>query len=176
MGQSADSQALAEAAQDDSKSRLSQGKESKRELMPFPLNPHFVSQSVLSEGLRLEIWKRVHVDKKSVRQVSVELGIEMRRVGAVVRLVEVEKKMKAEVRYQQLLTFYTHGSMMSTTHRLVYQTFHHGVQNNKLQLSDLTLHHPPSSILTNLPNSTKPPSRTNPSPSPTPTQSTQPSR
>ena len=96
--QSPDSQALEEAAQDDSRGVAGKGKDNTRELMPFPLNPHFVSQSVLSEELRLEVWKRVQVDKKSVRQVSVELGIEMRRVGAVVRLVEVEKKMKAEVR------------------------------------------------------------------------------
>ena len=65
---------------------------------PFPMNPHFVSESILSEALRLEVWKRVMVEKKSVRQVSVELGVEMRRVGAVVRLVEVEKRMRAKVR------------------------------------------------------------------------------
>lgn len=64
---------------------------------PFPLNPHYISQSILSESLRQEIWKRVKVDGKSVRQVSVELGIEMRRAGAVVRLVEVERRMRAEV-------------------------------------------------------------------------------
>ena len=72
-------------------------KEDKEDLRPFPLNQHFVSQPVLSEELRQEVWKRVKVNGKSVRQVSVELGIEMRRVGAVVRLVEVEKQMRAEV-------------------------------------------------------------------------------
>jgi hypothetical protein len=66
-------------------------------LSPFPINPKFVSESVLSEALRLEAWKRVQVEKKSVRQVSVELNISMERVGAVVRLVEIEKKMRAEV-------------------------------------------------------------------------------
>jgi len=39
----------------------------------------------------------VKVDGKSVRTVSVELGVEMRRVGAVVRLVEVERRMRADV-------------------------------------------------------------------------------
>jgi len=72
-------------------------KENRQDLRPFPLNTHFISQSVLSEELRQEIWKRVKVDGKSVRTVSVELGVEMRRVGAVVRLVEVEKRMRAEV-------------------------------------------------------------------------------
>ena len=72
-------------------------KEQKDDLMPFPLNQHFISQSVLSEKLRQEIWKRVKVDGKTVRTVSIELGVEMRRVGAVVRLVEIERRMRAEV-------------------------------------------------------------------------------
>lgn len=72
-------------------------KESRVDLMPFPLNNHFISESILSEQLREEIWRRVQLDKKSVRTVSVELGVEMRRVGAVVRLVELEKQMRAQV-------------------------------------------------------------------------------
>ena len=72
--------------------------ETQEDLKPFPLNSHFISQSVLSEELRQEIWRRVQIEGKSVRQVSIELGVEMRRVGAVVRLLEVEKRMRAEVR------------------------------------------------------------------------------
>jgi Eukaryotic mitochondrial regulator protein len=71
--------------------------EEKQPPRPFPLNRHFFSQPILSENLREEIWRRVKVDKKSVRSVSVELGVEMRRVGAVVRLVELEKQWRAEV-------------------------------------------------------------------------------
>lgn len=74
-------------------------KETQEDLRPFPLNTHFFSESVLSEPLRLEVWRRVQVEKKSVRTVSVELGIEMRRVGAVVRLVELERQMRKEVRF-----------------------------------------------------------------------------
>ena len=62
-----------------------------RPRLPFPLNEHFISQPILSTKLREEIWRRVKADKKSVRTVSIELGVEMRRVGAVVRLVELEK-------------------------------------------------------------------------------------
>lgn len=86
-----DAKALAEAAVQD----VEQGLEGSP--YPFPLNRAFQSEAVLSEELRLEVWKRVQVDKQSVRQVSADLGIEMRRVGAVVRLVELEKKMRAEV-------------------------------------------------------------------------------
>ena len=37
------------------------------------------------------------VEKRSVREVSVKMGVDMRRIGAVVRLVELEKRWKAEV-------------------------------------------------------------------------------
>ena len=88
--------ALEAAAADTEKEKML-SKETKEDLRPFPLNQHFVSESVLSEPLRHEIWKRVKVDRKSVREVSVELGVEMRRVGAVVRLVEVERRMRDNV-------------------------------------------------------------------------------
>lgn len=64
---------------------------------PFPANPHFVSQSVLSEDLRNEIWARVVQQKQSIRDVSVRLGVDMRRIGAVVRLVELERRMRSQV-------------------------------------------------------------------------------
>ncbi|KKK18977.1 hypothetical protein P175DRAFT_0480460 [Aspergillus ochraceoroseus IBT 24754] len=63
---------------------------------PFPLNPNFISESILSEELRNEIYNQVVVKKKSVRAVSVEMGVDMRRVAAVVRLVELEKRMKEQ--------------------------------------------------------------------------------
>jgi hypothetical protein len=87
--------ALEDVADGDKDKKLE--KETKEDLRPFPLNQHFVSESVLSEPLRQEIWKRVKVEGKSVRTVSVELGVEMRRVGAVVRLVELERRMRADV-------------------------------------------------------------------------------
>ncbi|KAM5442322.1 hypothetical protein MferCBS31731_002697 [Microsporum ferrugineum] len=65
-------------------------------LQPFPLNPFFVSESVLSEELRNEIYDQVVNKGNSVRLVSVMFGVDMRRIGAVVRLVELEKRMKAE--------------------------------------------------------------------------------
>lgn len=68
------------------------------DFIPFPNNKHFRSQNVLSEDLRDEIWRRVKEDGKSVREVSVELQVEMRRVGAVVRLKAVEESWRREVR------------------------------------------------------------------------------
>lgn len=63
---------------------------------PFPLNPLFVSEPILSDELCSEIYKRVVGQKQSVRSVSVELRVDMRRVGAVVRLKELERRMKKE--------------------------------------------------------------------------------
>ncbi|PYI05301.1 hypothetical protein BO78DRAFT_398272 [Aspergillus sclerotiicarbonarius CBS 121057] len=63
---------------------------------PFPQNIHYCSESILSEELRTEIYNRVVKQKKSVRAVSVELKVDMRRVAAVVRLVELEKRMKEQ--------------------------------------------------------------------------------
>lgn len=68
--------------------------ETARDLRPFPLNPDFRSQPVLSEAEREKIWERVMIDGKSVRDVSAELSVEMSRVGAVVRLMEIEKEWK----------------------------------------------------------------------------------
>ncbi|KAI9719565.1 MAG: hypothetical protein M1812_003336 [Candelaria pacifica] len=62
------------------------------DLKPFPLNRYFLSQKVLSEEYREEIWRRVTKDGKDVKVVSAEMGVEMNRVGAVVRLKTIEKE------------------------------------------------------------------------------------
>jgi len=66
--------------------------ESIRDLKPFPLNGAFISQPVLGGMVKEEIWFRIMIEGKSVREVSTELGVEMARVGAVVRLKEIEKE------------------------------------------------------------------------------------
>ena len=73
-------------------------KETAQDLMPFPMNRSFRSQAVLSEELKDAIWKRVMGEGKSVRDVSAALGVEMRRVAAVVRLKAVEKEWEKQVR------------------------------------------------------------------------------
>ena len=72
-------------------------RQSLRDLRPFPRNPDFVSQPVLSEELRQVIWERIMKDGQSVREVSAFFGIEMSRVGAVVRLMEIEKEWERTV-------------------------------------------------------------------------------
>lgn len=72
--------------------------ETAEDLMPFPQNRQFRSQAVLSEELKDEIWRQVVDSKKSVRTVSVDLSIDMNRVGAVVRLKAIEKQWVEKVR------------------------------------------------------------------------------
>ena len=67
-------------------------RETPDDLMPFPLNKQFRSEAVLSEELKEEIYNRIIVKGSTVRLVSAELGVEMKRVGAVVRLKSVEKQ------------------------------------------------------------------------------------
>ncbi|KAL1991732.1 hypothetical protein VTN49DRAFT_5040 [Thermomyces lanuginosus] len=63
---------------------------------PFPLNPYFVSEPILSEELRNAIYEKVVVQKQDVRTVSAQMHVDMRRVAAVVRLVELEKRWRAQ--------------------------------------------------------------------------------
>ncbi|KAI6377316.1 hypothetical protein MCOR25_002572 [Pyricularia grisea] len=58
---------------------------------PFPLNPNFRSAPVLSESARELIWEKVMLKGEPMKSVSAELGVDIRRIGAVVRLKEVEK-------------------------------------------------------------------------------------
>lgn len=61
------------------------------DLMPFPMNRQFRSEPVLSEELKDEIYRMWKEDGKSVRRISSDMQVEMRRVGAVIRLKSVEK-------------------------------------------------------------------------------------
>ena len=79
---------------------------------PFPLNPNFVSEPVLSEELREEIFRRVVVQKKSVMAVSVELKVDMRRVAAVVRLVSLERQWRSQVSFSFLFVVVMHFSFL----------------------------------------------------------------
>jgi len=76
--------------------------ERKEDLRPFPLNQNFHSESVLSEELREIIYLKIVEDKMTVRSVSSELGVTMERVGAVVRMKQMERDWLRKVSY----TFY----------------------------------------------------------------------
>lgn len=63
---------------------------------PFPHNPLFRSQPVLSDVSRDLIYDKVVTRGDTLKAVSAEFGIDIRRVAAVVRLKELEKQYKTE--------------------------------------------------------------------------------
>ncbi|KPM39284.1 hypothetical protein AK830_g7268 [Neonectria ditissima] len=63
---------------------------------PFPLNPLFRSQPVLDGTTRELIWEKVAHRGEALKAVSAEMGVDVRRVAAVVRLKEVEKQWVAD--------------------------------------------------------------------------------
>jgi hypothetical protein len=119
-------------------------RETNRDLVPFPANKAFVSQPVLSEELREEIWSRIMKSGKSVREVSAELGVEMSRVGAVVRLMEIEKEWRRIVSFLHLLSDFGHTQLYDDhiKNRLVLKT-NTWLQNLRMRASlkvQFTLH------------------------------------
>jgi len=70
--------------------------ETLEDLRPFPKNRFFRSQPVLSEELREAIYQRVVRDGATVSLASVEFGVSNERVGAVVRLKQMEKEWVAQ--------------------------------------------------------------------------------
>jgi len=94
----------AESEEKDAKAPSKDGKddgelppETAEDLRPFPLNQYFRSQPVLSEDLREAIYQRVKKDGATVSLASVEFGVSNERVGAVVRLKQMEKEWIAQV-------------------------------------------------------------------------------
>ncbi|KAI1092859.1 eukaryotic mitochondrial regulator protein-domain-containing protein [Rostrohypoxylon terebratum] len=63
---------------------------------PFPINPQFKSERVLDDHAREVIWEKVMRNGETIKAVSAELGVDIRRVAAVVRLKEVEKDWQAK--------------------------------------------------------------------------------
>lgn len=64
---------------------------------PFPSNPAFISQEVLSEDAREEIYQRVAAKNDPIKVVSADLGVDHRRVAAIVRMKAIEKEWEREV-------------------------------------------------------------------------------
>lgn len=112
-------EAKAAGEQDDSKLPP----ETAEDLRPFPQNQYFRSQPVLSEDLREAIYQRVKRDGATVSLASVEFGVSNERVGAVVRLKQMEKEWIAQVRSHLTLSEpFPHDMMRPYKIRLVFKT------------------------------------------------------
>lgn len=94
--------------------------ETAEDLRPFPLNKFFRSQPVLSEQLREAIYQFVVKEGKTVPLASITFGVSNERVGAVVRLKQMEKEWIAQVR--SWFFFRSCPHMMIFKIRLVFKT------------------------------------------------------
>ena len=98
------------------------------DLRPFTKNPDFTSQPITSEELREKVWNAIMKEGLSVKEVSSYYKVEMSRVGAIVRLKEVEKEWLRQVSFHNL-SFVQFNAVLGTRHfyddyinRLVYKT------------------------------------------------------
>jgi len=64
---------------------------------PFPNNRQFISEPVLSEKMRKDIYEQVVTQRKSIRDVSLNNNVSMERVAAIVRMQRIEEDWKKEV-------------------------------------------------------------------------------
>lgn len=86
-GEDGDAEAPQRESNGDKKSAPPAG----QDLMPYPNNTNFKSEAVLSEELRNMIYAEVTERGSTVRETSEKYKVDMRRVGAVIRLKSVEK-------------------------------------------------------------------------------------
>lgn len=92
--------------------------------MPFPTNRYFRSQPVLSEASRELIHRRVSMNDEPIKVVSADLGVDHRRVAAVVRMKEVEKDWERMVRFVPAhLTSYLSPSHPPFSMMITHQKF-----------------------------------------------------
>ena len=107
----------------------------------FPNNPAFGSQPVLSEEARELIWEKIMRQGESIKAVSAELSVDMRRVAAVVRLKEVEKDWISKVSLLRVFPriFHTppppYSPMMITIHSISLEDMQHMVTHLALRAS-----------------------------------------
>jgi hypothetical protein len=106
---------------------------------PFPLNPTFQSQPVLSEELREIIYLKVVRDELSVRTVSTLMGVSMERVGAVVRMKQMERDWVQKVSPPVIPRPRICSMMIPFKNRLVFKT-PTWLQTSFASLSDQQLH------------------------------------
>ncbi len=72
---------------------------------PFPQNPLFRSEPVLDEESREAIWQRAMEKGHALKEIAYDVGADVRRIAAIVRLKQVEKNMVEDVSCSFALRF-----------------------------------------------------------------------
>lgn len=101
----------------------------------FPQNEHFYSRPVLADSARELIWKKVIKQGETIKAVSAELGVDINRVAAVVRLKEVERDWEAKGKEMPMPYFKAVSKMLPTKY------FREGESNTPLEpINELHVH------------------------------------
>jgi hypothetical protein len=104
---------------------------------PFPLNPYFKSQAVLSEVLKEEIYHAIMGRGRQLRDVSTQYKVSMERVAAVVRMKQMERDWLVEVRFNFFLFLMRKGGA-----RMMKYKYSISLEDNDMVRTYLVLNEP----------------------------------
>ncbi len=94
--------------------------------IPFPNNPLFRSEKVVNDPTRRLIYQRATQEGQALKAIAAEMGLDVRRVAAIVRLKEAQKQWTNSVSFTVFaFAFYTNTCMMKLlfiNFRLVLKT------------------------------------------------------
>lgn len=75
---------------------------------PFPNNPLYRSEKVVSEGTKRLIYERATEGGQALKAIAAEMGLDVRRVAAIVRLKEAQKQWTEDVSSPKRLSLDTY--------------------------------------------------------------------
>ncbi|CCH59482.1 hypothetical protein TBLA_0B06590 [Henningerozyma blattae CBS 6284] len=119
-----------------SSSKNSSG-EFRRQLQPFPQNPHCHTNYIVTEELKARIYEDIHTEGLSPQQVSLKYGLKVARVEAIDRLYKIEQNWENHGRIKGSL------KKMANTMENLFPIFRENI--TKENLSELPV---PTSALT----------------------------
>lgn len=103
----------------------------RRQLQPFPSNPHCKTNYMVSEELKAQIYNDIETNGLSTQQVSHNYGLKIPRVEAIVKLMKVEKK------WEKLNRISPDLKVMSETLYKMFPLFVPEVPANRENLSEI---------------------------------------
>ncbi len=113
--------------------------------IPFPNNPLFRSEPVVNDQTKRFIYQRATQEGVALKAIAAEMGLDVRRVAAIVRLKEAQKQWTNSVsflRFASFLLLHQHARMM----KLLFINFSISLEDIKM-VTLLRLTAAPSSTL-----------------------------
>lgn len=76
--------------------------------IPFPNNPLFRSEKVVNDPTRRLIYQRATQEGQALKAIAAEMGLDVRRVAAIVRLKEAQKQWTNSVSFYNFCLCFLH--------------------------------------------------------------------